>query len=127
MGIIYEIICWTTGLRYIGKTTQTLKKRLSNHISRKKWYSSKLVIEHGNYEIYELEKVEDESLLTEREKYYIQRTDCVNIQIGDFNRTKYMKEYYQTEEFKKSNRERAKAFRERKKLEKSRLLTNDNT
>ena len=81
MGTIYEIICWTTGLRYIGQTTQSLKRRLADHKCHKKC-SSKLVLEHGNYEIYELEKMDNKTLLKEREKYYIQHTDCVNILTG---------------------------------------------
>lgn len=92
MGTIYEIICWTTGLRYIGQTVQCLRRRLNQHTSMLDC-SSKFVIEHGNYEIYELEKVEDESLLREREIYYIQHTDCVNMLIGiDFDIKKYRDE-----------------------------------
>lgn len=94
MGTIYEIICWTTGLRYIGKTTSSLNKRLSQHKCGKQWCSSKLVLEHGNYEIYELEKVDDKTLLKEREYYFIQHTDCVNISIGlCLNMKIYKKEY----------------------------------
>ena len=88
MGIIYEIICWTTGLRYIGKTTTTLKRRLVLHKSDFKTgrcLSSSLVLEHGNYDIYQLEKVEDESKLSEREYYYIQHSDCVNIVDNTFD------------------------------------------
>jgi hypothetical protein len=133
MGIIYEIICWTTGLRYIGKTTQTLKQRLSHHKCSTKC-SSKLILEHGNYEIYELETVEDESLLKEREKYYIQHTDCVNKNTGDFDVKAYKKEYYK--EYKKSEKYKeyqksekckenkklyGKSYREKKKLENSQL------
>ena len=170
MGIVYEIICWTTGLRYIGQTKKTLKVRLSEHISAFNTgtltCSSELVFEHGNYEIYELEKVEDESILRELEKYYIQHTDCVNVKTGDFDRKSHMKEYRQTEkhksyrnsfimeyrqteknksyakeyakseksklyrqtdEYKEKHRQLQKAYIERKKLEKSRLLTNGNT
>ena len=96
MGCIYEIICWTTGLRYIGQTKSSLNKRLSQHKCLHKCDkngSSKFVLEHGNYEIYELEKVEDE-LLREREIYYIQHTDCVNINNGlSLNMKIYKKEY----------------------------------
>jgi hypothetical protein len=126
MGIIYEIICWTTGLRYIGQTIQSLKERLRQHLRKRKFQcSSRFVLEHGNYEIYELEIVEDEILLIEREKYFIHHTDCVNIQISNLNKKEYKKAYNQTDKAKKANRERAKRYRERKKLEKSRLLTND--
>ena len=101
MGTIYEIICWTTGRRYVGKTTKTLKERLRGHEgdfrNRPERCCSRLILECGNYEIYELERVGDESKLNERENYYIQHTDCVNHYVGklldeDFKK-EYMKEY----------------------------------
>ena len=114
MGIIYEILCWTTGLRYIGQTIRTLKQRL--------WYhqyhldsSARLVLEHGNYEIYELEKVENESLLRERELYFIQHTDCVNRQIGSYNIKEYNKQYRQTEIGKEKTKENAKKYQQSEK------------
>ena len=120
MGIIYEILCWTTGLRYIGKTTLTLKQRLTNH-KCSTTCSSKLVIEHGNFEIYELEKVDDETLLKKREFYYIQHTDCVNMRTGDVDVKATRKKYYQSEKGKINHRKNCKAHREKKKLEKSLL------
>ncbi len=91
MGSIYEIICWTTGLRYIGQTKNSLKQRLIEHKSRNSG-TSKLVLEHGNYEIYEIEKVENKEFLTEREQYHIYHTDCVNYITGRFK--EYHKEYH---------------------------------
>ena len=111
MGTIYEIICWTTGRRYVGKTTKTLKRRLRGHEgtfrSRPERCCSRLILENGNYEIYELERVGDESMLTEREFYYIQHTDCVNHCVGkwldeDFKK-EYMKEYMK--EYREANKE----------------------
>ena len=111
MGTIYEIICWTTGRRYVGKTTRTLKERLQKHESefrsRPERCCSRLILERGNYEIYELERVGDESMLTEREFYYIQHTDCVNHCVGkwldeDFKK-EYMKEYLK--EYREANKE----------------------
>jgi len=80
MGTVYEIICWTTGLRYIGSTTLSLNDRLNDHISKSKNRnnSSRYVIEHNNYEIYELEKCDNEIDLRIREDYHIRHTDCVN-------------------------------------------------
>jgi predicted GIY-YIG superfamily endonuclease len=125
MGIVYEILCWTTGLRYIGKTTLSLNKRLSQHKSAKGKLecSSKLVLEHGNYEIYELEKVNDESLLRKREIYYIQHTDCVNIRTEFVDRKEYLKNYFQTK-YKEANKERSRINREKKKNLKNRQLLN---
>jgi len=75
--MIYEILCWTTGLRYIGATTKTLKERLYDH-KRKRSCTSKFVIEHNNYEMYLLEKCDIINLKI-REDYYIRHTDCVNV------------------------------------------------
>jgi hypothetical protein len=106
MGTIYEIICWTTGRRYVGHTTQTLKKRLRHHESDFKTgrgLSSSLVLEHNNYEIYEIEKVEDKSKLSEREYYYIQHSDCVNIIYNFFDRKAYDKIH--NKEWREKNKE----------------------
>jgi len=126
MGTIYEIICWTTGLRYVGSTTQTKEIRLKKHETQfkcegAKYYSSFLVLEHGNYEIYELEKVNDESKLNEREYYYIQHTYCVNIRCGTYEQKEYKKEWYETnrerrlkemKEYREANKEKIKEYRE---------------
>jgi hypothetical protein len=111
MGTIYEIICWTTGLRYVGQTTRTKELRLQQHeYSFRKGdnhtHSVFEVLEHGNYEIYELEKVEDDSKLSEREHYYIQHTDCVNFRYGTFDIKTWWKENYQ------NNKEKAKEYYE---------------
>jgi len=104
MGTIYEIICWTTGRRYVGQTTKTLKRRLQKHESefrnRPENCYSRLILEHGNYEMYELEKVEDESKLNEREYYYIQHTDCVNIKCGYYDRKQVLQKYNNSEKGK---------------------------
>ena len=118
MGTIYEIICWTTGLRYIGQTTQSLKNRLKKH--KYDACSSQYVLEHGNYEIYQLEKVVDKKLLKERELYYIQHTDCVNKQKGEFDRKEYMKVYSQTNKYKELKKisrksEKSKAYKQTEK------------
>ena len=87
-------------------TTQKLKKRLGQHISKhyyNRYCSSKFVLEHGNFEIYELEIVEDESLLRERETYYIEHTDCVNIRTIVFDMKKYQKKYQKEYREKKKN------------------------
>ena len=133
MGTVYEIICWTTGLRYIGQTTENIRIRITKHKYKFNkgtlTCSSRLVLEHGNYEIYELEKVDDKTLLTEREFYYIQHTDCVNIFTGlslnmELYRKEYMKEYRHSEKYKEANRERSRIYREKKKNLKNRQLLN---
>jgi hypothetical protein len=131
MGSIYEIICWTTGLRYVGQTTQTLIIRLTQHKSKYKsnykYCSSYLVLEHGNYEIYEIEKVEDDSKLNEREFYHIQHTDCVNIHVyledgRTFDMKEYKKEWYEAnrekileemKEYREANQEKIKEYQKK--------------
>jgi hypothetical protein len=95
MGSIYEIICWTTGLRYIGQTTQTLKRRLQGH-KKNRGCSSTEVLKHNNYEISLIEYVNDKTKCLEREHYHIQHNDCVNIHDGSFNVNAYYREYRKT-------------------------------
>ena len=94
-GKVYKIVCRNTNLCYIGSTTQTLKQRLSNHISKFKAnvknLSSFKVLAEGNYVIelitdvpctskYELETVE---------RYYIELNDCVNLCIPNQTQAEY--------------------------------------
>ena len=100
MGIIYGIRCRTTEKVYIGKTTHTKEIRLQQHecaFRKGKNHTQSVfqVLEHGNHDIYEIEVVEDESKLSEREYYYIQHTDCVNILDGTFDILEHKKEYYE--------------------------------
>ena len=68
-------------LKYVGKSKRKLYQRLSEHKSEKyqkdkmKSSASKLHLE--NSIIYELEECE-EDLSREREKYWINKLDCVN-------------------------------------------------
>ena len=107
MGIVYEIICWTTGLRYIGSTTKSLKSRLLDHISRIKSLdrdpSSKYVIEHNNYEIYKLEDC-DNDILLEREDYHIKHTDCVNYKGAINDRKTALSNYNSSEKGKSTHK-----------------------
>ena len=70
---IYKIIDNTNGNIYIGKTTQTLKKRLTQHKSHKNCMARE-IIKNGDYKIELIEETEDET----RERYWIENTECVN-------------------------------------------------
>ena len=89
-GKIYKIVCNTTGLMYVGSTTQKLlSSRLSGHIRNYKKYlngkysncASFEIIKHENYEIVLLETCQcnskDELLM--RERHHIENTNCINI------------------------------------------------
>ena len=78
MGIVYKIHCRITGEDYYGSTITTLKTRMRCHRSQKiKKCSSYPIIARGDYEVFELEIVEDDQLRV-REKYYIMTYPCVN-------------------------------------------------
>ena len=96
-------------LKYIGSTKRNLNIRLTEHRYKKKnnlsCSSKKLNLD--NCIIYELEKCDDDKRL-EREKYYIQKTDCVNeIKYTGRNHNLGQKKYYHKniEKMRKYNRE----------------------
>jgi len=81
MGKIYRIVCNITGEVYIGSCeNQTLGHRLSRH-ERQLDCASKQIIERGNYRIELIEEIickTKEDLLW-RERYWFEKTDCVNV------------------------------------------------
>lgn len=115
---VYQIVCLTTGQKYVGSTTQaTLALRLAGHNSHfKRWkngtypfVTSFTILEHGNYQIELLEACPCNSKdeLNAREGHYIRTIDCVNKQIAGRTRQEYkednkieiaekVKEYYET-------------------------------
>jgi hypothetical protein len=103
LGKIYQIVCLTTGQKYISSTKQkTLAERLAGHVrDLKKWKNGKYhfvssftILEQGNYQIELIEAYPCNSKdgLNAREGYYIRTLDCVNKRIE--GRTK--KEYHET-------------------------------
>ena len=81
MGIVYFIQCLETNEIYIGSTIQPIKKRMKCHRNGGgKWScSSSRIIERGNYMYDVLEEVDDNDKLREREQYYLDTTECINI------------------------------------------------
>lgn len=80
--LIYSIQCIPTGLLYVGMTRQQLKMRVRMHrynakkpTKRNKLYLS--IQEHGwdNHKVSVVEEVTDDTLLEERECYYIDKWD----------------------------------------------------
>jgi len=80
-------------LKYVGSTTQKLRLRLDQHRYRKrkgcKEYSSEK-LNLDNCIIYSLEECNKEDSF-EREKYWINKLDCVNIYKFNYNRKEWVK------------------------------------
>ena len=87
-GKIYKIVCNKTGKIYIGSTTTTLSRRLTQHkLSYRRYLNKKYsfntsfeIIENENFDIVLIEYVNcsDKNELHQRERYYIENTNCVN-------------------------------------------------
>ena len=77
--IIYEIVCLTTGERYIGSTITTLQNRKSKHYKNNNTLSKK-IIERNNYIVNELETFNTrfELAVLLKEQYYIENTENIN-------------------------------------------------
>lgn len=86
---IYRVVCHLSGLEYIGSTINPLSQRLREHRAdylkswndKKRYVSVFEIIANGNHSIHLLENFpcgsRDE--LRERERYWIERRDCVNL------------------------------------------------
>ena len=99
------------GLKYVGSTIKTLQKRLSNHKSHRKTQKNKCSscqLDLDNCEIKLLE-ICDISHRFEREKYWINHIDCVNIKKMNFDKIEYDKQYGV------KHRERKKEYRDKHK------------
>jgi predicted GIY-YIG superfamily endonuclease len=72
---IYRI--YNDSHNYIG-STKNMCKRISVHKTPKNECSSKIIIESGNYSVEILEECQ-ENKRNEREQYWIDRFECVNV------------------------------------------------
>jgi len=87
---IYKITNSENSFVYVGKTVDSLSVRLSAHEKdyggwlhrgcRRNYLSSFEIFRFYGYKIELIETVNDTSLLREREKYYINSIQCINIQ-----------------------------------------------
>ena len=70
---IYLITDTTTGLQYVGQTSQTIKKRFNNHACNKSSLIGQTIKEHGreNFTIDVIEICDTVEQANEREKYHI--------------------------------------------------------
>jgi hypothetical protein len=123
LGRIYKIVCNSTGKCYIGSTIKPIKHRLNIHKCHYKKYlegdhnflTSFEIIKNGNYQILLLDEVKCESFkdLYEKERYYIEKLECVNKNIPNRNQNE-IKEYQKQwrENHKDEMREYLKEWRE---------------
>jgi hypothetical protein len=100
---VYQIVCLTTGQKYIGSTTQkNLALRLAGHNAHfKRWkngnhhfVTSFTILEQGNYQIELIEAYPCNSKdeLNAREGHYIRTVECINKNIAGRTIT----EWYET-------------------------------
>ena len=92
---IYQLICNTTGRRYIGATVQKyLSTRLAHHVSKNNKTSSKEIIEGRNYEMVLIESYPCSSKdeLHQRERFHIESMDCINKNIPGRTQKEWVQE-----------------------------------
>ena len=108
IGYIYKIYDNTNGSVYYGSTKETISRRMAGHrASYNRWVAGKArncksfdIIKNGDYAYSLVEQVEydDKLILHQRERFYIENNECVNMCIP--NRTqkewekKFKREYY---------------------------------
>ncbi len=136
---IYRIIDNTNGNVYIGSTTSQLCNRLAEHASGYKrhlkgqyaYTASFQIIANGDYDIVLIEEFpcDNRDQLHQRERYWIENTDCINIhrRVGIMNEIgfeqyhkQYKQQYYEDnresllngmKKYKESNKESIKAHK----------------
>jgi len=88
-GLVYEIFCNQTGMRYIGSTIASLEERILQHIYHNKRYklgktascSSFQILDGGDYTVSILENVEYENVieLRVREQFFLETLNNINV------------------------------------------------
>jgi len=105
-------------LKYVGSTKMTLRKRFQAHKDNNNCSSNKLNL--YNAIIYPLEECEKE-VSKEREAYWINKIDCVNIRKANFDRDAWFKSQHR-QNYIKSRKEQKRLYdieyRKKKKLKK---------
>tara|TARA_R100000541_G_scaffold768_1_gene4399 strand:+ start:20 stop:421 length:402 start_codon:yes stop_codon:yes gene_type:complete len=130
MTLIYKIQDNTNGNIYIGSTKQPIHRRMINHKKEDNTCSSKEIIKNNNYDVIVVEEC-NETNRNEREQFYIDTLDCVNIKNVIYDEKKYKKEYYiknkeHKKEYDKVRREWTMSFGESKRDVCNIFYTKDN-
>ena len=85
----------TNGDIYVGSTSQKIHRRMNNHKNTKmSRCSSKRIILNNDYDVIIIEECDEENR-KEREQYWIDNLDCVNIMNTIHDHKKYKREYYE--------------------------------
>jgi len=105
------------GLKYVGSTCKTLKRRLAIHRCDKKRDTRSCSSEKLDLDNCEISVIEEcsEDVRKDREKYHINSIDCVNTNKGDFDRKSYMRQYLPKyrEKNREKNREKLREYSRR--------------
>ncbi len=110
-------------LKYVGSTKHTLKGRLIQHITSKrmKRKCSSIKLDLDNCKIYSLETC-NECDRYDRERYWINKIECVNINKLNYNHDEYKKKYY--EMTKNNDIEKLKDYWNERSLFRTKRVTN---
>lgn len=82
MGFIYKITNTVNEKIYVGQTVKTIEERFDAHIKKAKQHPNRYLYDamnHYGYDKFKVSQIEecDNSLLDERERYWIARLDCM--------------------------------------------------
>jgi len=122
-GKIYKVICSETGRVYVGSTTVTLSRRMTNHRALSNTAMTKDFID-GKIFLIEDYPCERKEQLLSRERFFIESMDCVNKIIPTRTKKEYRQEKHeqivtQNKEYYKKNKEliliKCKDYREKNK------------
>ena len=130
-GKIYKIECNITGEVYYGSTTQHyLCDRIGSHRPSRRNYSSRSIIERGNYnyKVIEYYPCDNKKELETQERWWIENNVCINKNIPtrtdkewrDENKDKlyeYKKQYYKDTSNKEHHLANCKKYKEEHKEE----------
>jgi len=93
-GKIYKVICSETGRVYVGSTTVTLSRRMTNHRALSNTAMTKDFIDGKIFLIEDYPCGRKEELLS-RERFYIETMDCVNKIIPTRTKKEYRQEKHE--------------------------------
>ena len=97
------------GLKYVGSTKKTLNIRLSEHKTKKKRgeYCSSSKLNLDDCRIICIDECNEEDK-KDKEAYWINKIDCVNLNDLTFDIKEYQKEY--NKEYRQNNKEKIKEY-----------------